>query len=168
MEFKLRKWELRDADDIALCANNVEIANNLRNAFPFPYTLEDAKSYVSSCIKNADTTQICRAIVIDNHTVGSIGIFLGNDVYCKSGELGYWLAEEYWGKGIMSIAVKQLCQIAFDQFDIIRIYAEPFAHNIGSRKVLEHAGFSLEGIMKQGVFKYGNIYDYCMYALLKA
>lgn len=167
MEFELRKWNLADSQDVAHYANNKKIAANLRNVFPYPYTLADAEGYIRSCVENSEERQICRAIVVDGHVAGSVGIFCGTDVYEKSAELGYWLAEEFWGNGIMTEAVKQLCQEAFDKFDIIRIYAEPFAYNTGSRRVLEKAGFSLEGIMKKGVFKNGQIQDYCMYALLK-
>ena len=167
MAFQLRKWKIEDVASVACYANNEKIANNLRDAFPYPYTMQDAKSYVESCIANGDVRQMCRAIVVDNEAVGSIGIFVGNDVYRKSAELGYWLAENYWNRGIMSTAIKQLCKTAFEQYDIARIFAEPFSHNIGSRKALENAGFSLEGTMKKSVFKGGKMYDYCMYALLK-
>lgn len=167
MKFELRKWNLEDSQDVAHYANNKKIAANLRNVFPYPYTLADAEGYIRSCVENSEERQICRAIVVDGHVAGSVGIFCGTDVYEKSAELGYWLAEEFWGNGIMTEAVKQLCQEAFAKFDIIRIYAEPFAYNTGSRRVLEKAGFSLEGIMKKGVFKNGQIQDYCMYALLK-
>lgn len=167
MKFELKKWDLADSQDVAHYANNKKIAANLRNVFPYPYTLEDAEGYVRSCVENNEERQLCRAIVVDGHVAGSVGIFCQTDVYEKSGELGYWLAEEFWGNGIMTKAVKQLCQEAFEKFDIIRIYAEPFAYNTGSRRVLEKAGFSLEGIMKKGVCKNGQIYDYCMYALLK-
>ena len=104
---------------------------------------------------------------MDGHAVGSIGIFCGSDVYEKSGELGYWLAEEYWGQGIMTEAVKQICREAFEKFDIVRIYAEPFAYNAGSRKLLEKVGFSQEGVIHQGVCKWGKIHDYCIYGLLR-
>ena len=167
MEFVLDKWDEKYIDDVAFYANNEKIACNLRNAFPNPYTREDAEGYVLSCAADSEERQLCRAIVVDGHAVGSIGIFLGTDVYEKSAELGYWLAEEFWGKGIMSAAVGQLCQAAFERFDIVRIYAEPFAHNTGSRRVLERNGFTLEGTMKNGVFKNGKVLDYCMYALVK-
>lgn len=167
MNFELRKWTINDIEDVAKYANNEKVAANLRNVFPFPYTMKDAKDYVSSCVENNEEHQICRAIIVNGHAVGSIGIFCGTDVYEKSGELGYWLAEEFWGKGIMTCAAKQICREAFDKFDIIRIYAEPYAYNAGSRKVLEKAGFTLEGIMRNGVYKNGKVHDYCMYALLK-
>lgn len=167
MNFELRKWNLEDSQDVAYYANNKKIAANLRNVFPYPYIFADAEGYIRSCVENSEERQLCRAIVVNGRAAGSVGIFCGTDVYEKSAELGYWLAEEFWGKGIMTEAVRQLCQEAFDKFDIIRIYAEPFAYNTGSRRVLEKAGFSLEGIMKKGVCKNGQIYDYCMYALLR-
>ena len=168
MDFELRKWQTQDIESVAHYANNEKIACNLRDVFPHPYTLSDAEGYVSSCINNSEARQLCRAITVDGLAVGSIGVFLAGDVYQKSAELGYWLAEEYWGKGIMTEAVKQICAEAFAAFDIVRIFAEPFAHNQGSRSVLEKAGFTLEGVMKNGVFKRGRVCDYCMYALLKS
>lgn len=165
--FELRRWLDTDAEDVAKYANNEEIARNLRDIFPHPYTLEDAKSYINSCIAAGDQEQLCLAIVVEGHAAGSIGLFPGNDVYRKSAELGYWLAQEYWGMGIMSKAAKQICEEGFRRFDIARIFAEPYARNAGSRRVLEKAGFSLEGIMKSGVFKRGVLEDYCMYALLR-
>ena len=167
MEFKLRKWENEDVADVAHYAKNPKMAANLRNAFPYPYTTEDAKGYVNSCVENTEERYITRAIEVDGHAVGSIGVFCGTDVYEKSGEMGYWLAEEFWGRGIMSEAVKQICAEAFERFDIVRIYAEPFAYNTGSRRVLEKADFTLEGVMKRGVYKNGRFHDYCMYALLR-
>ena len=167
MDFILRKWQYNDANSIAKYANNLKIASKLRNAFPYPYTLENAKEYVHSCADNDEKTQMCRAIVVNGEVVGSIGVFLGRDIYCKTMELGYWLAEPFWGKGIMTKAVKQICNEAFDKFDIVRIYAEPFANNAGSRKVLENAGFTLEGIMRKGVYKMGETLDYCMYSKIK-
>ena len=166
-EFILREWKSDDAESVAQAANNEKIAANLRNSFPYPYTLEDAKWYVEDCIKRGEDKQITKAIEIDGRAVGSIGIFVQDDVYEKSAELGYWLSEEYWKQGIMSEAVKQICREAFEKFDIVRIYAEPFEHNMGSRGVLEKAGFTCEGIMRNGAYKNGNVYSYCMYSLLR-
>lgn len=167
MEFDLRPWRQEDAADVFRYADNEKIARNLRDAFPYPYQLTDAEEYVDSCAAEDERQQLCRAIVADGHAVGSIGVFRCGDVYRKSGELGYWLAEAYWGRGIMTAAVRQICREAFSAWDIVRIYAEPFAHNTASRRVLEKAGFTLEGVMRQGVFKEGRLCDYCMYALLR-
>lgn len=167
MNFELQKWKLEYIADVARYADNEKIAANLRNVFPYPYTRQDAENYVRSCAENTEERQLCRAIVAEGHAIGSIGGFCGSDVYEKSAELGYWLAEDFWGKGIMTEAVRRICREAFAAFDIVRIYAEPFAHNAGSRGVLEKAGFTLEGIMRKGVFKNGELCDYCMYSLLK-
>lgn len=166
-EFILREWQHGDAEAVSQGANNPNIAKNLRNAFPNPYTIEDAEWYVNNCISKEGKNQITRAIVVNGKAVGSIGIFIMNDVYEKSGELGYWLSEDYWRQGITSQAVKMICKEAFRSFDIIRIYAEPFEHNLGSRGVLEKAGFSYEGTMRNGVYKNGNIHSYCMYSILR-
>lgn len=167
LDFTLRPWRIEDAEDVAIAANNEKVAANLRNVFPNPYTLEDAKWYVNDCIEKGDDNQITRAVVVEGKVVGSIGIFVQSDVYEKSGKLGYWLAEAYWRKGIMSRAAKQLCKQAFELFDIERIYAEPFDYIMGSRGVLEKAGFTYEGTMRNGVYKNGKVFSYCMYSLLR-
>ena len=167
MEFELRPWRAEDAEGLEQYADNEHIARNLRDIFPSPYGRKDAQAYVESCLRGDERRQLCRAIVVDGRAVGSIGVFRGGDVYRCSGELGYWLAEEHWGRGIMTAAVGRLCREAFQRWDIARIFAEPFAWNTGSRRVLEKAGFTLEGVMLQGAYKNGALCDYCMYALLR-
>jgi [ribosomal protein S5]-alanine N-acetyltransferase len=167
MKFILRQWKKEDAEEIAKVANNPNIAMNLRNTFPNPYTLDDAKWYVNDCISKEGKNQITRAIEVGGKAVGSIGIFIKDDVYEKSGELGYWLSEDYWRQGITSQAVQIICKEAFNSFDIIRIFAEPFDYNAGSRGVLKKAGFTYEGTMRNGVYKNGKIYSYCMYSILR-
>ncbi len=166
-EFELRKWKPEDAEAVAKAADNPAIAKNLRNTFPHPYSLADARWYMEDCIAKEGRGQITRAIVVDGVAVGSIGIFVKDDVYEKSAELGYWLSEAYWGQGIMSRAVRMLCREAFSAFDIVRIYAEPFDYNAASRGVLEKAGFTYEGTMRNGVYKNGSIYSYCIYSILR-
>ncbi len=168
MEFLLRQWQTDDAPSVAKHANNPKIEANLRDGFPQPYTLQDAQTFIAGCLAaEPETGPILRAIVVQGSAVGSIGIFPGSNIYCKSAELGYWLSEEYWGQGIVSRAVRSLCQAAFATRDLARIYATPYAYNLGSRRVLEKAGFTLEGIMRQGVFKHGKLHDYYCYALLR-
>lgn len=167
MEFTLRKWKKEDAQEIAKAANNPKIANNLRNSFPHPYSINDAEWFITDCIAKEGKGQLTRAIEVDGKAVGSIGIFLMEDVYEKSAELGYWLAENYWRQGIVSRAVRMSCREAFATFDLIRIFAEPFEHNTGSRRALEKAGFTYEGTMRNGVYKNGKVHSYCMYSLLR-
>lgn len=166
-DFKLREWKVEDAKSLAQAANNPKISKNLRNTFPNPYTLEDAVWYINDCMSNTEKKQINYAIEVDGRAVGSIGIFVKDDVYEKSAELGYWLSEEYWREGITSRAVQMICREAFATFDIVRIFAEPYAYNAGSRGVLEKAGFTYEGTMRNGVYKNGEIYSYCMYSFLR-
>ena len=104
---------------------------------------------------------------MEGHAVGSIALCRGSDVYCMTAELGYWLAEDFWGKGIMTRAVQQICEEGAERWeDLLRICAEPFAHNTASRRVLEKAGFTLEGVLRKSVCKRGRVCDSCMYALL--
>lgn len=167
MNFLLRPWRTEDAEDLAKAADNPKIAANLRNVFPSPYTLADANWFINDCISKGDSHGFTWAIEVDGKAAGGIGVTLLNDVYEKSAELGYWLSEEYWRQGIMSQAVQIICREAFRTFDIIRIFAEPFAHNAGSRGVLEKAGFTYEGTMRNGVYKNGQVYSYCIYSLLR-
>lgn len=154
-------------ESIQKYGNNAKVACNLRNAFPFPYTTNDARGYIQSLLDAGEERQCCRAIVVNSEAVGSVGFFLKDDIYCKSAEIGYWLGEPFWRQGIMSRAVKQMCVRAFEKYDVVRIFAEPFTHNAGSRGVLEKAGFTYEGTMKSGCFKGGEIFDYCMYGLVR-
>lgn len=165
MDFELRKWEKSDTESFFKYSNNTKIAENMRASFPS--TLEDSKKIVENFSCNDEAQQCCRAIVVNGEAVGCIALFIKNDVYCKSAEIAYWLGEPFWDKGIMSKAMKQFCQIAFEQYDIVRIFAEPYAHNASSRKALENAGFILEGIKKKSVYKNGNFFDSCMYAFVK-
>ena len=165
--FVLRPWRRADIEAVAEAADNPNIAANLRNIFPSPYTLADAKWFVEDCIAQGETRQLMRAIAVNGRAAGSISVARKDDVYEKSAELGYWLAEDYWGRGIMTEAVRQICREAFDRFDILRIFAEPFAENLGSRRVLEKAGFVCEGTMRMGVYKNGRVQSYCMYPLLR-
>lgn len=167
MEFVLRKWEEDDATSILRYANNKKVAATLRNVFPHPYTLEDAKAYIRACIAKRGDGQVTRAILVNGHAAGSIGVFFGTDIYEKSAELGYWLGEPFWGQGIMSEAVVRMCRYVFAKYDIERIFAEPFAGNVASRRVLEKAGFTLEGVLRNSVYKNGILQDSCIYALLR-
>ncbi len=167
MEFTLRPWRPEDAESVAQLADNKKIASNLRDLFPHPYTPDNARAYIAKCILADETKDILYAVDIGGRAAGSIGVFKKDDVYRKSAELGYWLGEPYWGKGVMTRAVYLMCRIAFSRLDIVRIAAEPFERNKASRRVLEKAGFELEGILKKNVFKDGVLGDSCVYARIR-
>ena len=136
----LRKWRLSDAKDLAATLNNKKILNNLRDGLPFPYTEQDARDYICTMLSSDEKSTFAYAITQNDRAIGSIGAFRQGNIHRQTAELGYYLAEEYWGKGIMTEAIRQLCAILFDTTDILRVYAEPFAYNTGSRRALEKAG----------------------------
>ena len=167
MSFVLRKWRLSDAKDLAAALNNEKILNNLRDGLPFPYTEQEARDYIAAMRSAEENSTFAYAITVDDRAVGSIGAFRKSNIHRQTAELGYYLAEEYWGRGIMTEAIRQLCGIVFDTTDILRIYAEPFAYNTGSRRALEKAGFALEGIMKNNAVKNGKVLDMALYSLTR-
>lgn len=163
---ELRPWRLSDAESLARYANDPDVSANLRDTFPCPYALSDAEAYIRGCIAKEET-QLCRAIVIDGAAVGSVGVFPKTDIYRRSAELGDWLAKPFWGRGIMTAAVAEICREAFQRFDIVRIEAAINARNAASRRVVEKNGFTLEGVLRQSVYKRGEILDSCLYSLLR-
>ena len=167
MSCVLRKWRLSDAGDLAAALNNEKILNNLRDGLPFPYTEQDAGDYITAMLSADENSTFAYAITVDDRAVGSIGAFRQSNIHRQTAELGYYLAEEYWGRGIMTEAIRQLCAILFDTTDILRVYAEPFAYNTGSRRALEKAGFALEGIMKNNAVKNGKVLDMALYSLTR-
>ena len=164
MEFKLRKWNEADLDSLVKHANNSNVAKWLTNEFPYPYTQENGKAYLSR-IANDNPTKIF-AIDVNGEAVGSIGITPQSDIHEKNAEIGYWLAEKYWGQGIMSKAIQEIVEYGFQTFDIVRVFARPFSTNLSSQRVLEKAGFSLEATLKKTLFKNGEFMDEVIYAKL--
>ena len=165
---RIRKWELSDATDLAMAISNKKIQNNLRDGLPYPYTDQDGADFISDMLSADENETFAFAITVDNKVVGSIGVFRQGNIHRLTAELGYYIAEKYWGRGIMTEAVQQICEYVFDKSDIIRIYAEPFAYNIASCRVLEKAGFQYEGTLRNNAIKNGKIIDMKMYSLLKA
>ena len=163
----IRKWELSDAIDLAAALSNKKVQDNLRDGLPYPYTEQDGTDYISAMLSADENETFAFAITVDEKVVGSIGIFRQGNMHRQTAELGYYIAEEYWGKGIMTEAVKQICGYVFDKSDIIRIYAEPFAYNAASCRVLEKAGFQYEGTLRSNAVKNGEVIDMKMYSLLK-
>lgn len=163
----IRAWRIQDAGDLATMLNNKNILNNLRDGLPYPYTKKDAEEYITAMISADQTKTFAFAITVDDRVVGSIGIFRCDNIHSRTAEMGYYLGEPYWGKGLGTSAVKQACSYVFQHTDIIRIFAEPFADNAASCRVLEKAGFQLEGILRKNAVKNGRVLDMKMYSLLK-
>ncbi len=164
---KIRKWQLSDAADLAAALSNKKVQDNLRDGLSYPYTEQDGRDYISAMLSADGEETFAFAITVDGRVIGSIGVFRQGNIHRRTAELGYYIAEEYWGRGIMTEAVKQICEHVFDKSDIIRIYAEPFAYNIASCRVLEKAGFLCEGTLRSNAVKNGKIVDMKIYSLLK-
>ncbi|MGM0620542.1 MAG: GNAT family N-acetyltransferase [Bacteroidota bacterium] len=162
----LRPLQPGDAPRLAELANNKNISNNLRDGFPHPYSLSDAEVFIESC-KNQDPVQVF-AIEYNGEFVGNIGIHPADDVYRKSAEIGYFIGEPYWDKGIATQAVKQMVEYVFSHFDIVRIYTGIFEYNIASQRVLEKCGFKKEAVFEKAVFKNNQLWGEVRYALIKS
>jgi ribosomal-protein-alanine N-acetyltransferase len=162
----LRPWSISDVTELAIIADNKKIADNVRDGFPFPYSSKDAENWLN-LILPVNIPPRFFAITVDKQLVGSIGIVSKSDIYRKNVEIGYFLAEKHWGIGITTKAIKAATSYVFKDFDIVRVYAEPFADNPGSRRALEKAGFTLEATLKRNVIKNGIIKDSCIYSVLK-
>lgn len=161
----IRPWALSDAASLQRYADNRKIWLNLRDRFPHPYSMDDAHAFLGLVMNQKPTTIF--AIALPSEAIGCIGLQLGSDIYRKTAELGYWLGEPFWGRGIMSEAIAEFTRCAFETFDLARIYAEPFAHNHASARVLEKTGFILEARLRSSVFKDGKLLDSFLYAQVR-
>lgn len=165
MDIIIRSWQKGDEEDLAHQANNKKIFDNVRDLFPHPYTIEEAKKWILFNSKLHPSQN--KAIVVDGRVAGSIGMMRMEDIYRKNAEVGYFLGEVYWGKGIMTIALRQFVDYIFHTFDIIRISAPVIEHNRASQRVLEKVGFRKEAYHIKSIFKNGEYLNELVYALLR-
>lgn len=161
----VRSWEWRDRDAIVRHANNRNVSINLRDRFPYPYTVKDAQSWLDHVVGYKPETNF--AIDVAGEAVGGIGFTLQSDVARRSAEIGYWLGEEFWGRGITTEALIAVTDHAFANYDLCRLYAHVFEWNGASARVLEKAGYTLEGVLRKSVFKDGQTIDQLMYAAIR-
>ena len=163
----LREWKTQDAPDLTVAINNKKVLDNLRDGIPYPYTEKDALEFIGAMLSAPKDTQYAFAICYDGKAIGSIGVFRKENVHRFTAEMGYYIAEPYWGKGITTEAIKQMCSYIFENTDIVRIFAEPYATNHASCRVLEKSGFQFEGVLRQNAIKNGQMMDMKIYAILK-
>lgn len=162
---KLRSLAMSDKQNLAALANNKKVWDNLRDYMPYPYSESDAADFIQLTAKEDPTVTF--AIEYVDELCGVIGLVPQQDVYRKTAEIGYWLGEPFWGKGIASAAIKLITTYGFQQADLIRIHTGVFEYNTGSMRVLEKNGFKKEGIFKCSVIKNGKIWDEHRYAKIK-
>lgn len=158
----LRPYTLADAPALPIIANNQEISKNLRDAFPYPYGLEDAHRFIKMCMEKE--VQSIFAIIYQGDLAGSIGLHPQDDVYRLTAELGYFIAEKYWNKGIASKSVAMITKFGFESLHLTRIYAGIFETNKASMRILEKNGFKLECIKRKAILKNQQVLDEYLYA----
>lgn len=167
MNVSIRPWQLSDAADVAAIINNKKVQDNLRDGIPYPYTEKDGEDFINGMLNAEQGNTFAFAIAVDGNVAGSIGVFRQANIHSRTAEMGYYIGEDYWGKGVCTAAIKLVCQYIFENTDIIRIYAEPFAYNAASCRVLEKAGFQYEGTLRSNAVKNGKVINMKMYALIK-
>jgi RimJ/RimL family protein N-acetyltransferase len=160
----IRSWQMSDLASLVVQANNRNIWINLRDRFPHPYTARDGRTFLRNTIESKPETVF--AIVVDGSAVGSIGFLLQHDVERVSAEVGYWLGESYWGRGIVSEALVAVTRYALQHHQLTRLFAVPFASNAASCRVLERAGYVLEARLRRSAIKDGAIIDQLQYAFI--
>jgi len=161
----LRPLRADDATVLAQLANNRKIWINVRDVLPSPYSIDDANNFIRFTQK--ENPQMSFAITFDEQLCGMVGLVGQTDVYKKTAEIGYWIGEPYWNKGIATIAVKLLTQYGFDQLDFIRIHTGVFEYNIGSMKVLTKNGYTKDGVFRKSILKNGQIFDEHRFSKIK-
>lgn len=160
----IRTFREADTESLARHANNRSIWRNLRDLFPSPYSIKDARKFIARVRQSEKETHF--AIEVDSQAAGSIGVRLREDVECRTAELGYWLGEPFWGRGLMTTVVHSFAEFAFREYSLLRIEAGVYEWNPASARVLEKCGFTLEGILRQSAVKDGQVIDRSLYALL--
>lgn len=158
----VRSWRSTDAASLVRNGNNINVAKQLRDRFPHPYTAEAAEAFLDHIVHARRQTNL--AIEASGEAAGGIGFEPGTDVERYSAEIGYWLGEPFWGRGIVTEALSLVTDYAFAERNLLRLYALPFADNVASARVLEKAGYSLEGVLRQSGVKFGRPRDQLIYA----
>jgi ribosomal-protein-alanine N-acetyltransferase len=164
-DLRVRNWRKDDLDALLRNANNSKIADNLRDQFPHPYTRRDGIEYLNY-VRSMDPP-MAFAIEFGGEAVGGIGFKLGVDIGRLSVEMGYWLAEPLWRRGLTTRAVSAASDWAFDSCKVVRVFATVFSHNVASMRVLEKSGFVREGVLRRSAIKKGAILDQVMYAKVR-
>ena len=163
----LRPWCTKDAEALVRNANSPKIARNMTNIYPSPYRESDAAHWLN--VRSTDVGPCAHlAVEIDGEAAGGVGIHTRTDVHAHTAELGYWLGESYWGNGYMTEVINVVVPYAFETFELHRLEACQFGWNPASGKVLEKAGFRLEGCLREAIYKDGEYTDRLIYGLLRA
>jgi ribosomal-protein-alanine N-acetyltransferase len=162
---RIRSWRDGDQSSLARHANDVQVWRNVRDHFPHPYTVADADAWIAKVVGHVPETQF--AIEVNGEVAGGVGLMLQEDVARHSAEIGYWLGQAYWGRGLMTEVVRCMTSWGFTSLDLYRVYALVFEWNPASRRVLEKAGYILEGRLRKAALKDGQLLDQFAYAVTR-
>ncbi len=165
LKLSYRKFKISDAKRLALLANNSKIAENMRDSFPYPYKISDAKSFIRNIPKHEEA--MIWAVCLDQELIGALGVHMLDDVMRYSAELGYWLGEDYWNQGICTQMLTEMLPHIFRRTELVRIFANVFDSNPSSVRVLQKVGFTSEGIQRRAIFKLGKFHDAVMLSVLR-
>ena len=160
----VRSLRTGDAASLAYHGNNRKVWLNLRDRFPHPFTEQHGAEYIAYNLSKPDSTSF--AIDVAGTAVGGISLHVGTDIERLGAELGYWLGEEFWGRGIMTEAIRLVTRYAFSDVGLVRVFAVPFVGNVGSCRALEKAGYVREGLMLRSAIKDGQLLDQYLYAAI--
>ena len=160
----LRAWSPAHQDDLVRQANDRAVWRNLMDGFPHPYTAADAAGWISFVAAVAPSLHLC--IEVDGVAAGGIGIIVGEGTGRMTGQFGYWLGRAHWGQGIATAAGLAMVDHARRRMEVVRLEAPVYAWNPASMRVLEKIGFTREGVLRQSVFKDGQLIDSVMFALI--
>ncbi len=164
-EWQIRSFRAQDTAALARYANNRNVSRNLRDAFPHPYTMAHAETWISFAAQQSTETDF--AIASATELIGGIGLRLQRDVHRLSAEVGYWLGEPFWGRGIATALLRAFTEYAFAQFDLVRLYGYVYEWNPASARVMEKVGYTCEGRLQKSVVKDGQIMDQFLYAITR-
>lgn len=161
----VRSYRADDAVSLAKHGNNRRIWENLRDRFPHPFTEAHGAAYIAHVLQDPDAASF--AIDVGDAAVGGISLHVGTDIERIGAEIGYWLGEEFWGRGITTAAIRLVTEFAFHERRLVRVFAVPFTTNIGSIRALEKAGYQREGILRRSALKDGTVRDQCLCAVVR-
>ncbi len=162
----IRSFLYGDAASLARHGNNWEIAKNLRDSFPTPYTIEHARVWIQHIKEHEADSRF--VIDFEGEAIGEIGFVKQLDVHRYVAEIGYWISQAHWGKGIMTKALSRVCQYAMDDQGVVRLYADVVDHNLGSARLLEKVGFQKEAVFRKHIYKGEEYFDQFVFGLLRS
>lgn len=167
MNFELVKWKAEYLEDLFLAVKDEHLSDNLLDSFPCPMDTSFAVEFIKQRMLNSEQKQMCRAILVDGHAVGSVEVIIGSGCFEKSSYISIWIDKRFRRKGIGSEALRRICDMVFEKYQIVRIEAKPYSRDSFGIKALKNAGFVHEGTIRSSIFKNNQIFDCEMFSKIR-